>query len=140
MLQAGDSMNHLQLICTACWIQYEYLQLIYIVKAACLSLQEANMQLQCERWRHLQWRFLNCRLEDAIVAAKPKVSSRISVVGFGVGGAQEGGKGGGFRIIGKTKVCTQDLCNWGRDVVGGGGAAKPRVCGQDLCSKHGAWG
>ena len=48
--------------------------------SVCVSLQEANLQLQCERWRHLQWRFLNCKLEDAMVAAKPKVCTRRCVV------------------------------------------------------------
>ena len=45
------------------------------------------MQLQCERWRHLQWRFLNCKLEEAMLAAKPKVHTQsISVAGDGGGG------------------------------------------------------
>lgn len=39
----------------------------------CGVLQEANLLLQCERWQHLQWRFLNCKLEEAMATAKPKV-------------------------------------------------------------------
>ncbi len=41
-------------------------------------MQELNLELQCERWRHLQWRFLNCRLEEAMAVAKPKVSVHTS--------------------------------------------------------------
>ena len=50
--------------------------LFVVMMAVCVLLQEANLQLQCERWRHLQWRFLNCKLEDAMVAAKPKVRTQ----------------------------------------------------------------
>ena len=46
-----------------------------VLQPSTAALQELSMRLQCERWRHLQWRFLNCKLEDAMAAATPKVQS-----------------------------------------------------------------
>ncbi|KAL0030448.1 hypothetical protein WJX79_005879 [Trebouxia sp. C0005] len=48
------------------------------------SVEELNLELQCERWRHLQWRFLNCRLEEAMAVAKPKAEQGLASVALHV--------------------------------------------------------
>ncbi|KAL0047967.1 hypothetical protein WJX82_004464 [Trebouxia sp. C0006] len=48
------------------------------------SIEELNLELQCKRWRHLQWRFLNCRLEEAMAVAKPKAEQGLAAVALHV--------------------------------------------------------
>ena len=45
-----------------------------------LFLQEKAMKLQCLRWQHLQWLFLNCKLEEAMHHTQPKVSPTCSTL------------------------------------------------------------
>lgn len=75
----------------------------------------------------MQWRFLNCKIEDAMVAAKPKVRTRVpcsrGVVGctrggcggsrvvewehpaVWKGGVEKGGQGHGLVVGGRVGVC-----------------------------------
>lgn len=45
-----------------------------------MCLQEKAMKLQCLRWQHLQWLFLNCKLEEAMHHTQPKVSPTCSTL------------------------------------------------------------
>ena len=48
-------------------------------KRCIACLQELQLQLQCARWRHQQWRCLNHKLDEAMRAAQPKVSMFLPV-------------------------------------------------------------